>query len=177
MNIYIHIYIYVYISTYIHIKPCEKKRCFFDLIPFPILFHSYGSKRAPEPKTGAACRPNGTAGSLRGGTRCWSGWVFKGWVHICPCEVNFNYCRWWQLKYFFIFTPSWGRFPIWLIFFRWFETTNQSPLRWISISHYSRGNHEKPTFFNSFLGLISPIVRGPKTFMFFHGLLGSKGTN
>ena len=26
---------------------------------------------------------------------------------------------------FFIFTPIWGRFPFWLIFFRWVETTNQ----------------------------------------------------
>ena len=26
---------------------------------------------------------------------------------------------------FFMFTPIWGRFPIWLIFFRWVETTNQ----------------------------------------------------
>ncbi len=26
---------------------------------------------------------------------------------------------------FFIFIPIWGRFPIWLIFFRWVETTNQ----------------------------------------------------
>ena len=30
-------------------------------------------------------------------------------------------------KYFF-FTPVWGRFPIWLIFFRWVETTNQFKL-------------------------------------------------
>ena len=28
-------------------------------------------------------------------------------------------------KYFFIFTPTWGRFPFWLIFFNWVETTNQ----------------------------------------------------
>ena len=28
-------------------------------------------------------------------------------------------------KHFFIFTPIWERFPIWLIFFRWVETTNQ----------------------------------------------------
>ena len=28
-------------------------------------------------------------------------------------------------KYFFIFTPIWGRFPFWLIFFKWVETTNQ----------------------------------------------------
>ena len=26
------------------------------------------------------------------------------------------YSRWWQLKYFF--TPIWGRFPFWLIFFK-----------------------------------------------------------
>ena len=27
-------------------------------------------------------------------------------------------------KYFFIFTPTWGNDPIWLIFFKWVETTN-----------------------------------------------------
>ena len=32
--------------------------------------------------------------------------------------------RWW-FQIFFIFTPPWGRFPFWLIFFRWVETTNQ----------------------------------------------------
>ena len=32
--------------------------------------------------------------------------------------------RWW-FQIFFIFTPTWGRFPFWLIFFRWVETTNQ----------------------------------------------------
>ena len=33
--------------------------------------------------------------------------------------------RWWFQR-FFIFTPTWGRFPIWLIFLKWVETTNQS---------------------------------------------------
>ena len=28
-------------------------------------------------------------------------------------------------KEFFFFTPIWGKFPFWLIFFRWVETTNQ----------------------------------------------------
>ena len=28
-------------------------------------------------------------------------------------------------KYFFFSPPTWGRFPFWLIFFRWVETTNQ----------------------------------------------------
>ena len=35
--------------------------------------------------------------------------------------------RWWQLatQIFFYFHPeNWGRFPIWLMFFRWVETTN-----------------------------------------------------
>ena len=31
--------------------------------------------------------------------------------------------RWW-LQTFFIFIPTWGNDPIWLIFFRWVETTN-----------------------------------------------------
>ena len=35
--------------------------------------------------------------------------------------------RWW-FEPFFIFTPIWGRCPIWLIFFRWVETTNQLSL-------------------------------------------------
>ena len=34
--------------------------------------------------------------------------------------------RWWQLKYFWNFYPeTWGNDPIWLIFFKWVETTNQ----------------------------------------------------
>ena len=31
--------------------------------------------------------------------------------------------RWW-FQIFFIFTPIWGNYPIWLIFFKWVETTN-----------------------------------------------------
>ena len=34
--------------------------------------------------------------------------------------------RWFQIL--FISTPIWGRCPIWLIFFRWVETTNQEIL-------------------------------------------------
>ena len=30
---------------------------------------------------------------------------------------------WWQLKYFFIFIPTWGKDPIWLIFFKWVGST------------------------------------------------------
>ena len=41
--------------------------------------------------------------------------------------------RWW-FQTFFIFTPTWGRFPLWLIFFRWVETTNQI---WLSHVKYN----------------------------------------
>ena len=30
----------------------------------------------------------------------------------------------WWFRIFFVFIPIWGRFPIWLIFFKWVETTN-----------------------------------------------------
>ena len=38
---------------------------------------------------------------------------------LAPCTVS----RWW-FQIFFIFTPTWGRFQFWLIFFEWVETTN-----------------------------------------------------
>ena len=31
----------------------------------------------------------------------------------------------WWFQIFLIFTPTWGNDPIWLIFFKWVETTNQ----------------------------------------------------
>ena len=35
-----------------------------------------------------------------------------------------SYSRWWQLKYLVSSPVFGGRFPFWLIFFRWVETTN-----------------------------------------------------
>ena len=46
-------------------------------------------------------------------------------------EINHLATRWW-FQIFFIFTSTWGRFPFWLVFFRWVETTNQSNLCRIS---------------------------------------------
>ena len=34
--------------------------------------------------------------------------------------------RWWFQMFFFIFTPTWRNDPIWLIFFKGVETTNQT---------------------------------------------------
>ena len=72
----------------------------------------------------------------------WSPWAGPGgdvylgcWVRAILrwSQANISYVHaechknamtgWWQLKYFVIFTPLWGRFPFWLIFFRWVETT------------------------------------------------------
>ena len=65
---------------------------------------------------------------------CRPGWkIARRWAAFtgCGCAVVFlgelTARRWFQI--FFIFTPIWGRFPIWLIFFRWVETTNQTSLR------------------------------------------------
>ena len=37
---------------------------------------------------------------------------------------SLTFFRWW-FHIFCMFIPIWGRFPIWLIFFNWVETTNQ----------------------------------------------------
>ena len=52
-------------------------------------------------------------------------WQTLGWR-------RFKYITGWWFQIFFIFTPIWGRFPFWLIFFKWVETTNQIKTRvWI----------------------------------------------
>ena len=59
----------------------------------------------------------------------WSRWVPIWGLSTSIKVANFtiyltSMTRWW-FQIFFIFTPIWERFPIWLIFFRWVETTNQ----------------------------------------------------
>ncbi len=51
-----------------------------------------------------------------------SGSFFNPWKSLAQSKT-----RWW-FQTFFIFTPIWGRFPFWLIFFRWVETTNQKTI-------------------------------------------------
>ena len=40
----------------------------------------------------------------------------------------------WWCQIFFMFIPTWGRFPFWLILFKWVETTNQISLHFIVCS-------------------------------------------
>ena len=46
---------------------------------------------------------------------------FPRWEGIL---ANFSCVSRWCFQICFIFIPTWGRFPIWLIFFTWVETTN-----------------------------------------------------
>ena len=50
----------------------------------------------------------------------------NSWIYPSPKSSSHTLgwvARWW-FQTFFIFTRIWGRFPIWLIFFKWVETTN-----------------------------------------------------
>ncbi len=38
-------------------------------------------------------------------------------------EADYQWWAGWWFQIFFIFTPTWGNDPIWLIFFRWVENT------------------------------------------------------
>ena len=58
----------------------------------------------------------------------------SGWSNGCP-YLNATWKAGWWFQIFFIFTPTWGRFPSWLMFFRWVETTNST-----SVSKNRRSN-------------------------------------
>ena len=75
--------------------------------------------------------------------------AWRSWVSILlgvtgPPQIEYSSqlhwrTRWW-FQIFFIFTPTWGRFPIWpiwLIFFKGVEATNQRNCEFLS--HFSRG--------------------------------------
>ena len=71
------------------------------------------------------CNPLGSASSEAPGEN-----FCEEKLGLCGCWANKwaafsleNPAGWW-FQIFFIFTPIWGRFPIWLIFFKWVETTN-----------------------------------------------------
>ena len=53
-------------------------------------------------------------------------------------------------KHFFIFIPIWGRFPCWLIFFRWVEATNQKSLPKRSRNPKSEASDMRPHRFHAF---------------------------
>ncbi len=82
--------------------------------------------------------PRGYLVPARGCNWSWKGgkWLIKlachreslGWKRG---NTKREWCTRWWFQRFFIFIPIWGRFPFWLIFFRWVETTNQLRLIYI----------------------------------------------
>ena len=60
----------------------------------------------------------------------WGGWVLsykdpKRFRLVKHEMSQISRLSGWWFQIFFIFTSIWRRFPFWLIFFRWAETTNQ----------------------------------------------------
>ena len=44
----------------------------------------------------------------------------------------------WWFQMFHVFTPTWGKDPIWLIFFNWLETTKQIPVENVEVTYHIR---------------------------------------
>ena len=63
------------------------------------------------------CRANGQSS----GSPLRPTWRFLSWRHVANLD-DYNWVVATQI--FFILIPIWGRFPLWLIFFKWVETTN-----------------------------------------------------
>ena len=89
------------------------------------------------------------------------------------CRLTCHIKSGWWFQIFFIFTPIWGRFPIWLIFFRWVETTtyrNRMAFPWIHFNHcesnrriYTEAfaaNHEAGDFLGSMVVVYLPTWMG-----------------
>ena len=68
--------------------------------------------------------------------------------------------NWLVVSTIFMFIPIWGRFPLWLIFFRWVETTNQTNVVWASCWLWS---------FRIFFGCFPTPLKNPATLQLFLG--------
>ena len=51
------------------------------------------------------------------------GRVEVAWIHL-QVTMWYGTCFWVVVSNIFIFTPTWGNDPVWLILFKWVETTN-----------------------------------------------------
>ena len=63
------------------------------------------------------------------GSKRWKNLTEPWWViwrrYGKTTDLGPKACTRWWFQTFFFFIPIWGRFPFWLIFFKWVETTNQ----------------------------------------------------
>ena len=76
--------------------------------------------------------------------------------------------RWW-FQIFFIFIPTWGNDPIWLIFFKWAETTNLeriSQLKRHVLKNGFRSKQQKtnrlPVYFHNITHTLFRVYLAPK---------------
>ena len=78
--------------------------------------------------------------------------------------ISLTITRWW-FQIFFIFTPTWGNDPIWLLFFKWVETTNHIvPSSESRFPPNKTSSHllETPKETSIFEGRVNPPKRRPK---------------
>ena len=138
ISIYIISYLYItikphllYIISYeisiIHIFVYFYCVCIYDIAP---LFNhieatqtAFGSTYSPSCLEAHADRPAKKDVPF---VPSWFGngptWAPKWW--FSKGNLLFQGKSGWWFQWFFIFTPILGRFPFWLIFFKWVETTN-----------------------------------------------------
>ena len=106
------------------IKQCELLKAVHEKCPGC----SRNDGRSPS-NIGGLCKSNHETSGKQSGKPENS--EITGWLLQMPSMTFFFaqrqglihwFSRWWFE--IFIFIPTWGRFPIWLLFFKWVETTN-----------------------------------------------------
>ena len=76
---------------------------------------------APQGET-FACPWRSICDSIPAGLR--QSWYSCQWRRNFMTNKDRKYMTSWWFQRFFVFNPTWGNHPIWLIFFKWVETTN-----------------------------------------------------
>jgi len=96
------------------------------------------------------------AGSMFVSSFFWRNRSFWQWFQLGRFQAGSQTCwnwtiTWWWFQIFLSFTPTWGRFPFWLTFFKWVETTNQiRTITWHVFLHPLKVNSDD---------LFPPLVR------------------
>ena len=93
-------YHFLFWNNTIHVS--KPSPCNFSSLSIFCISNVFPRRCVMSSRRSSAWRTWWTSGSQSWGMgRCWSGWWLDG-----------------GFKYFWFFTPTWGRFPFWLIFFQ-----------------------------------------------------------
>ena len=83
------------------------------------------SSPQPEDQTGSTtCFPGGSSGIRMAASKQHAQVYTSDLAMISFIRLDQRGSMGWWFQIFFVFTPIWGRFPFWLIFFKRVETTN-----------------------------------------------------